>query len=196
MSGHHKWSTIKRKGAKGVDLSSLAPGIADGLTQGPHATEEAEERFPYEKQASGSAIVQQHLGGAQKTLGRLPVFRALLRDDPESVWVDGQTDRLQRNVIAAVDPATMGAMRSGHMCLRCYEPHPESFPDMCYLCGYPMRERQIMDIAMEFRGTEHVGPAQPFDQFIAEQEERKEKAAFRRRIAEGGSKLKGLRGRR
>ena len=33
-------------------------------------------------------------------------------------------------------------------------------------------------------------------QFIAEQEERKEKRAFRKRIQDGGSRLKGLRGRR
>ena len=174
--------------SKGVDLSSLAPGIADGLTQGPHATEEAEERFPYEKQKSGVAIVQQHLGGEQKTIGRIPVFRAILRDDPESVWTDGQTDRLQRNVIAAVDPATLSAMRAGHICLRCYEPHENSFPELCDLCGYPMAERQIMDIAMEFRGAEHVGPAQPFDQFLAEQEERKEKRAFAKRLRDGGSR--------
>jgi hypothetical protein len=181
--------------SKGVDLSSLAPGVADGLTQGPHAKEEAEERFPYEKQVSGEQIVQQHLGGEQKTLGRVPVFRALLRDDPESVWVDGQTDRLQRNVIAAVDKETLLAMKAGHICLRCYEPHEEAFPEMCYLCGYPMRERQIMDIAMEFRGNEHVGPATPFNQFLAEQEERKEKAKFARKIAEGGSRMIRRRGR-
>lgn len=182
--------------SKGVDLRDLAPGIAEGITQGKHAGQEADERFKVETHLSGEQIVQQHLGGAQKTLGRLPVFRALLRDDPESVWQDGQTDRLQRNVIAAVDPETMSAMRSGHMCLRCYEPSPQSFPEECSLCGYPMRERQIMDIAMEFRGNEHVGPAMPFNEFIAQQEERMEKAAFLKRLKDGGSKLKGLRGRR
>lgn len=182
--------------AKGVDLRDLSPGIAEGITQGKFAREEADERFPHEHVKSGEEIVQQHLGGAQKTLGRLPVFRAILRDDPESVWQDGQTDRLQRNVIAAVDGATMEAMRSGHMCLRCYEPSPNAFPELCSLCNYPMRERQIMDIAMEFRGNEHVGPAQPFNEFIAQQEERMEKAAFLKRLTDGGSKLKGLRRRR
>lgn len=178
---------LSRK-SKGVDLRDVSPGIAEGLTQGPHATEEAAERFPLEKGPSGSEIVQQHLGGTQRLLGRLPVFRALLRDDIDSVWQDGETDRLQRNVIAAVDPETFMSMQAGHMCLRCYEPQPNAFPDQCDLCGYPMAERQIMDIAMEFKGHEHVGPAQPFDQFIAEQEERMQKAAFDKKIKDGGSR--------
>jgi hypothetical protein len=45
-----------------------------------------------------------------------------------------------------------------------------------------------MDIAMEFRGNEHVGPATPFNQYLAEQEERKEKRAFMQRLRDGGSR--------
>jgi len=174
--------------SKGVDLRDVAPRIAEGLTQGPHAQAEADERFPVQSAPSGEEIVQQHLGGKQRTLGRLPVFRALLKDDIDSVWVDGQSDRLQRNVIAQVDKETFQALQSGHMCLRCYEPQPNAFPEMCDLCTYPMRERQIMDIAMEFKGHSHVGPAQPFGEFIAEQEERMARAAFEKKIKDGGSR--------
>lgn len=178
---------LSRK-SKGIDLRDVSPAIAEGLTQGPHSTEEANERFPVQKQVSGEQIVQQHLGGKQSFIGRLPVFRALLRDDTDSVWTDGATDRLQRNVIASVDPETFRSMQAGHMCLRCYEPQPNAFPEQCDLCGYSMAERQIMDIAMEFKGIEHVGPAQPFSEFIAQQEERMARAAFDKKIADGGSR--------
>ena len=173
---------MKLRRKREVNLDNLNPKIREGITVGDEQLPSA-PRTP-----SGEQLVRQHLGGEQKKIGRLPVFRAVLRDDPESVWVDGQTDRLQRNVIATVERETMAAMQAGHICLRCFEPQPHAFPGQCDLCGYPMKERQIMDIAMEFRGLDHVGPAQPFSEFLAQQEERVERAKFAQRLAEGGSK--------
>jgi hypothetical protein len=176
---------------KFVNPDDLAPKIAAGLTQDVSLNEALQEH-PVQG-ISGEDLIQQHLGGEQQKMDRLPVWRAVLVDDTESVWTDA-TGRLQRNVIEKVDVETFNALQSGHMCLRCHEPHPEAFPDVCDFpgCGYPMRERQIMDIAMEFRGHDFIGPAQPISQYLEEQEERVERAEHARRKKEGGSPMVSL----
>lgn len=180
---------LKRRGK--LNLDSLAPKIAEGITQGASA-DEALSQFPVQG-VSGEKLIQQHLGGEQATIDRLPVWRAILVDDPFSVWTD-QTGRLQRNVIEKVDVETFNALQAGHMCLRCHEPHPEAFPDVCDFpgCGYPMRERQILDIAMEFRGHDFIGPSRPITDYMEEQEERMEREEHARRKREGGSPMVSL----
>ena len=51
-----------------------------------------------------------------------------------------------------------------------------------------MKERQIMDVAMEFEGDKHLGPARPMSEYLEEQSLRHEKAKFEARIAEGRSR--------
>jgi hypothetical protein len=91
-----------------------------------------------------------------------------------------------------MEKETFQAIQAGHMCLRCLEPQPEAFPDQCDICTYPMRERQVMDIAMEFRGEAHVGPGAPIAEYLAEQEERLERLDHARRRAEGASPLQAV----
>lgn len=171
-----------------INLDSVSPKIAAGITQGASA-DEALAQFPVQGQ-SGEKLIQQHLGGEQKNIDRLPVWRAVLVDDPQSVWTD-ETGRLQRNVVEKVDVETFQALQAGHMCLRCHEPQPEAFPAVCDFpgCGYPMRERQIMDIAMEFRGHDFIGPARPITEYLEEQEERVEREEHARRKAGGASPM-------
>lgn len=199
---------LKRR--RHLNLDSLAPKIAEGITQGASA-DEALTQFPVQGQ-SGEDLIATHLGGEQSKIDRLPVWRAVLVDDTRSVWADtGSDGRLQRNVIEKVDVETFNALQAGNMCLRCHEPHPEAFPEVCDFpgCGYPMRERQIMDIAMEFRGHDFIGPAQPITEYLEQQEERvarEEHAArkaggsspmvslSRRILSPGAKKLRGLTG--
>lgn len=198
----------RRSHGKFVNTDNLGPKIAEGLTQGASAREALEEH-PVVGKVDGASVVEQHLGGEQDYIDRVPVFRAVLRDDTHSVWTD-ETGRLQRNVIASVEIETFRALQAGHICLRCYEPHPEAFPDQCDLCGYPMRERQTLDVAMEFRGMDHVGPGAPIADYLAEQDERMEKieheirrregkspqtAVSRRILSPGAKRLRGLTGR-
>jgi hypothetical protein len=141
---------------------------------------------------------------------RIPRPRFVASDDTGSVWHDEPTGRLQRNAILKMDAETFRAIQAGHVCLRCLEPQPEAFPVACDLCGYSMAERQIMDIAMEFRGGAHVGPGAPIGDYLAEQEERLERldherakregsspmrAVSRRILSPGAKKLRGLSGR-
>lgn len=83
---------------------------------------------------------------------------------------------------------TRDAIKSGYMCLRCLEPQPFAFPEMCDLCGYPMKDRQILDVAMEFQGEKHVGPSKPINEYLMEQDLRVEKRKFEEKIREGRSR--------
>ncbi len=173
-----------RRSPKYVNTDNLASKIASGLTQGANA-KEAMDEFPVVGKADGASLTA-HMAETQEQVGRVPRFRAVLRDDTHSVWTD-ESGRLQRNVIAAVDIETFRALQAGHICLRCYEPHPEAFPDQCDLCGYPMRERQTLDVAMEFRGHDHVGPGAPIAEYLDQQSERLERAEHEARRLEGAS---------
>lgn len=170
--------------SKFVNLDNLGPKIAEGLTQGASAKEALDEHAVVGK-TDGAALVQ-HMADEQPMYDRIPTWRAVLRDDTHSVWTD-ETGRLQRNVIESVPQEVFNATAAGHICLRCHEPHPEAFPDQCDVCGYPMRERQIIDVAMEFRGLDFVGPGAPIADYLAEQDERMERIEHEIRRQEGGS---------
>lgn len=176
-----------------LDLDNLAPKVALGITEGASAKEalaELDARGVKPEGIDGAELVASHLGGEQELVGRIPRPRFVASDDTHSVWDDGVTGRVQKNAILKMDKATFDAMKHGHICLRCLEPQPEAFPDQCDLCGYPMRERQGLDIKMEFRGETHVGPGLPIAQWEAEQEERVERAEAARRKKEGGSPMR------
>jgi len=99
------------------------------------------------------------------------------------------TDRRFHDVDQGMHPEARRAIQAGHMCLRCKEPHPEeAFPLNCDVCGYEMRERQILDCAVEFEGEIHVGPSKPMEEFMEELEKRQEKQAFDKKISEGHSR--------
>ena len=162
---------------KRVNLDNLAPGIAPGITQGASAREALREH-PAPKVLDG-ATATAHLAEVTR-VNRVPVWRAVVKDSLDSVWVDEPTGRMQRDAVVIVHPEVREALRTGWMCLRCYEPQDEAFPapgDANHLpgCTYPIRERQAIDVRMEFRGEEHVGPAQPISVYLAEQEERAER---------------------
>lgn len=192
MNKRQRTAQAKRH-ARRVRPEDLHPRQAEGLTIGASAREAlAEIPDSNTVHLDGEALVQHQMSGDQSLLGRIPIFRALLRDDTHSVWKE-EDGRLQRNVIASVDVETYRAMQAGNMCLRCYEPQPEDFPDTCDMCGYPMRERQILDIAMEFRGHEHVGPGLPIAEYLHEQDERMEARERAEAKQSGRSPMKGLR---
>lgn len=176
-----------------VNLDNLAPKIAAGITEGASARE-ALEQHPVQAKVDGARVVDSHLGGEQGTLEgtRIPAPRFVAADDTHSVWYDEPTGRLQRNAVLKMDKATFEAMKAGYICLRCLEPQPEPFPVACDLCGYSMHERQIMDIAMEFRGEDHVGPGAPIAEYLAEQEERLERLDHARRKQEGSSPMQAV----
>lgn len=183
----------RRRQASRINRDNLAPKIAAGLTEGASA-KEAMQEFPVQAKVDGAEIVQSHLGGEQATLDgtRIPRPRFVASDDLGSVWHDEPTGRLQRNAVLKMDAETFHAIQAGYLCLRCLEPQPEAFPEMCDLCGYVMRERQIMDVAMEFRGGAHVGPGAPIGDYLHEQDERLERLDHARAKREGSSPMRAV----
>lgn len=155
---------------KKIDPSRLHPKMAAGLTQGKHALQEAKELPDITDQRDGVALVQQVAEDTQVEGTRIPIPRFHASDDLGSVWTLGD-DRVQRNSVQTHPPEVVRAMQSGHICLRCLEPQPEAFPDICDLCGYPMHDRQVMDFAMEFEGEKHLGPAKPITEYMEEREQ-------------------------
>jgi hypothetical protein len=183
-----------------VNLDNLAPKIAQGITEGANAREaqaELDDRMGKVSDFSGDDLVQQHLGGEQEKFGRIPVPRFVASDDVNSVWLDEPTQRLQRNAVLKMEKETFEAIQAGYICLRCLEPQDEAFPDVCQSppemgCTYPIRERQSMDLRMEFRGTTHIGPGAPIGQYLAEQEERLERLDHAKRKEEGSSPMQAV----
>ena len=177
-----------RKKDKKIDPSRLHPTMAQGLTQGKHALAEAKELPDVADPRDGAALARQ-VADVQAVEGtRVPRPQFHAEDSTDSVWTLGD-DRLQRNSVQTFSPETLRAMREGHMCLRCYEPQETAFPVTCDLCGYAMRERQIMDIAMEFEGERHLGPAKPISEYMLDQELEREKREFEERQQDGGKKI-------
>lgn len=185
--------TVARRRHQRVNRDNLAPKIAAGITEGASAHEALEE-FPVQAKVDGAELVQSHLGGEHESFEgtRIPRPRFVASDDLNSVWHDEPTGRLQRNAELKIEAETFQAMQAGYICLRCLEPQPDAFPIACDLCGYSMRERQVMDIAMEFRGEKHVGPGAPIAEYLAEQDERLERLDHARRKQEGASPLKAV----
>ncbi len=184
----------RRRKKKGVKLADLDPGIAAGITQGKHADEEARERFP----ATGGHGVSQISHMREESMvgsSQVPLPRFVAEEDADSVWYDEPTGRVQKNVTMTFQPETIRAMQSGMICLRCLEPQSQAFPDICESyewsgCSYPIKERQIMDFAVEFEGNKHLGPAKPISEYLQEREARKEKRNFIvKRLAGGNKKI-------
>jgi hypothetical protein len=192
VNKRQRTSAAKRH-ARRIKPEHLHPKQAEGLTIGMSAKDALRSIPDPHSHVDGETLVQQQLGGEQERIGRVPVFRAVLRDDTHSVWKEND-GRLQRNVVASIEVETFRALQAGHICLRCYEPHPEeAFPDQCDMCGYPMRERQIIDVAMEFRGHEHIGPGLPIGEYLDQQERRLEERERKERKKSGRSPMTGLR---
>lgn len=125
-------------------------------------------------------------------VGRMPAVQFVAEDDPNEFWSMGD-DRIVAGADVTMKPDMVAAIQTGHLCMRCLEPHPsDPFPLACTLCGYSMKELQIRDFALEFKGDKHLGPSQPIEERMAEMEAEYEKEKFRQRIAQGKSPMKGL----
>lgn len=170
--------------SKKIRPEDLSPGLAPGLTVGATA-EEALREHPV-THTEGVDVIR-HMRTADARLSRgVPFAQHVAESSVEAVWSDGATDRKQLDLNKTYTPEGMRLLREGRQCLRCDEPHPDAFPVLCDLCGYPMKERQIMDIAMEFEGTKHLGPRQPITEYMQALEERTEKRKFIDKVMDGG----------
>ena len=143
-----------------IDRRDLAPLIAEGLTEDV-PLERVESELPEKvKQVEPEPSFLNELKPVPGIRVPLPQFFA--EDDTGSVWTD-PTGRLQRNAKITVRKEVKEAMQAGMICLRCLEPQTEAFPFHCtsppeMACDYPMSDRQLRDIAIEYEGEQTLGP--------------------------------------
>ena len=182
---------MARRGKKRLTHAQITEGMDPLMAEGITVGIPAEEIAPT-KQVDAIDVVahmaEEHLSGTSRVLRP----HSVAENDPSLIWSDGTPDRLLMGVRKTYTPAGIRQIQSGYQCLRCDEPQDASFPEQCSLCGYGMREYQILHFSMEFSGDTHIGPAKPIAEALAEQDLRVEKARFDRRIQEGRSPMKGL----
>lgn len=76
--------------------------------------------------------------------------------------VQGPNRRMQ-DVDVTLKPEDVERMRLGYVCVQCWEPHEEAFPEKCSLCGFGMREKQPDWFKFNYEGPKHVGPTTSID---------------------------------
>ena len=82
--------------------------------------------------------------------------------DEENLVVNSNGD-IRHDVMVIIDPDDMGAIRAGYYCAKCYEPQEKPFPKECWVCKFPMSDRQSEFIAKGYRGNVRVGPSTTLD---------------------------------
>lgn len=114
---------------------------------------------------------------------RKPVIPIAVEDDPHTITHDGNVLRSGYN--ATFDEETIERFRVGRVCMRCWEPQEEAFPEHCGLCKYPMGELQARDFEREFEGEKWIGPRTT----LADEYERMLENGKRKRHTPGGQIL-------
>ena len=178
----------KRKQQR-INAADLAPLVAEGYTEDASAEEafqEAEHKRPLGDVGSKGKLAHLRDVDARLEQNRGGFAGFVASNDAGAVWTDGVTDRVQYDLHKNYTPGGMRLLREGRQCLRCDEPLDPAFPVKCPLCGYSVKDRQVMDIAMEFEGEKHLGPSRPITEYMEEQDARVEKRKFIRRVLEGG----------
>ena len=57
----------------------------------------------------------------------------------------------------------MGAIHAGYYCAKCFEPQEKPFPKQCYLCKFPMADKQAEFLAKGYQGNIRTGPSTSLD---------------------------------
>lgn len=90
---------------------------------------------------------------------RRPVIPIAIEEDVDRVKIeDGRT---YMHYEYSLRPDDVERIRLGYVCANvpCFEPHETPFPEQCNVCGFPMRELQLIRFRREFVGDRWVGPA-------------------------------------
>lgn len=74
---------------------------------------------------------------------------------------------LRHDVMVIVHEEDMGRITAGYACARCYEVQDEPLPERCWVCRFPMRERQAEFLAKGYRGNVRVGPSTTIEEEYA-----------------------------
>lgn len=175
---------------KGVPLGALSPKVAEGITQGKFALEEANEKFPILPGALDLSYLLKRDGVGVR-------FRASLAEN-QQVALRFPDGRMFADTDIAMTARDRNRIEMGYVCLRCLEPQrsanaDEHLPGCIGVDHYGsryMRDGHMMvDVAAEFHGNKHVGPSRPIRQYAEEQDQRKEKIEWMRQRADRGASV-------
>ncbi len=218
MASHKQRNKALKRKRQGVSEGDLSPKIASGLTQGVSLKElrgvgaelERGESTPAEMlemasergahMPSGLEAMQHMNTEKDSGIARAPRPHFVGEDSITGYIRQAPDGRKFADVKLHFTPDIMMAIRTGMMCLKCLEPQGYPWEDF-HLQGCEgrairgdryMRDWQIVDIAMEFEGETHLGPAKPLAEHDAEIEEKRLKREFHEQIAQGRSPMKGL----
>lgn len=97
---------------------------------------------------------------------RAPAKIVAVEEDPEHVVVTS-TGEVRRAPMVYLDEESVARIRAGYVCAKCFEAQTESLPEKCYLCGFPMRDKQGEYVARNYQGTVRIGSATSLEQEYA-----------------------------
>ena len=171
---------LKHDKATRVDPEKmLSEKVAEGLTLGPEAEEEAAEKFPNLPGAPDLAYLTK-VGGVK--------FRAFDQAEIEPMYIRFPDGRLVRDVDVGFTSEDKKRIELGYLCIRCLEPQSGANADdhIEGCIGVAMHGERYMrdgfhliDVAAEFDERDvHIGPGRPIRAYLEQQEERKLKRAF------------------
>jgi hypothetical protein len=171
---------------KRVKPDQLAPRIAEGFTDTPMTPEEARREFPVHRPE------RMRLDHMTRERGRGEPFAAMVLVPMDVIIEEPNTGRMFKDVKQIVTEQEAGEIEAGIRCLRCKEPwgSENPLPEICPVCTYEARKRQMIDCAAEMVGTEHIGPSRPLGQFMEDLEIEHRKREFESKVQSGfkGSK--------
>lgn len=183
----------RRQRKQRLDRTRLAARVAEGITESPEEERHAQSVHAANKTPSGVEMLRRW-EAEQKSVGRVPApkFHA---ENNHTGFVRQRPDGTKlADATLNFPPEVLQAIQSGMICLRCLEPQTTPFQDLhiegcegVLLHGERyMRDRQVIDFAMEFEGERHLGPSRPMQEFLDAQDERVEKRKFLKRVLDGG----------
>jgi len=103
---------------------------------------------------------------------------------PSHVDIDAESyTRLPdgRNVatpLFALTAEQVERVRQGFICIKCLEALDSAFPDLCPVCRFPMRLRQMEEFSKTFRGEKKFGPTTTIEEEYAIAEETIQREAY------------------
>lgn len=169
-----------------ISPEEIHPALRAGLTQGASAEEAMQQLGKVERAQDGRDIAAYLKDVKTVADSRVPIPR-FAGTDANTGFVRESHDRRMGDAVLTFHPEVVRAIQAGMICLRCLEPQPFAFADehieacegvLIHGKTY-MKDRQVVDFALEFEGDKHIGPSKPMTEYAEEQDLRVEKAKFR-----------------
>jgi hypothetical protein len=75
----------------------------------------------------------------------------VIGDNNDIVEIGG---RWMRDVDLSLDPEWVERIRTGYMCIECFEPAEHAWPDRCRMCGFRIEGDQAAEYARRYLGND------------------------------------------